>query len=84
MLNKHLTQLRLIAVRNKHSSELREHRSKGTLNMQHLDKFVEDMLSDIKRVREDENKELNHWQREIQNVKLRIEKIDKEIFSKID
>ena len=45
---------------------------------------IEHMLADIKRVKEDEDKELDHWEKEIQNVKGQIEKIDKDIFSKVE
>jgi len=42
------------------------------------------MLSDIKKVREDENREIDHWEKEMQNIKIQIEKIDKDIFSKVN
>ncbi len=45
---------------------------------------IEDMLADIKKVREDEDKALDHWEKEIRSVKSQIEKIDKDIFSKVE
>ena len=45
---------------------------------------IENMLSDIKKVREDENREIDHWEKEMQNIKIQIEKIDKDIFSKVN
>jgi hypothetical protein len=44
---------------------------------------IEDILSNIKKIREDEEKQLTHWEREIQNVKAEIERINQDIFSKI-
>ena len=40
-------------------------------------------MSNIKKIREDEEKQLTHWEREIQNVKAEIERINQDIFSKI-
>jgi hypothetical protein len=45
---------------------------------------VEKMLKDIKRIKEDEEKELDFWENEIQVMKEQIEKVDKDIFSKIE
>lgn len=45
---------------------------------------VEKMLKDIKRVREEEEEELQIWEEEIQNLKNQIEKVDQDIFSKIE
>jgi len=45
---------------------------------------IEKMFDDIKRVKEKEDKELEFWEEEIKSVKEKIEKIDKNIFSKIE
>jgi len=45
---------------------------------------IEKTLGDIKRIKAEEEKELEAWGNEIQLVKSQIEKIDKEIFSKIE
>ncbi len=45
---------------------------------------VEKLLTDIKSLKEEEEKELESWGKQIQNTKSRIEKIDKSIFSKIE
>lgn len=45
---------------------------------------VESLLEDIKRVREDEGKELGEWQSRLQTMKNQIDKIDRDIFSKIE
>jgi hypothetical protein len=45
---------------------------------------IEKMLQDIKRIKDEEEKELNSWENEMQQMKEEIEKVDKEIFSKID
>ena len=42
------------------------------------------MLRDIKRIREEEEKELEIWEKEVQLIKQEIEKIDQDIFSKIE
>lgn len=44
---------------------------------------IERTLEDIKQVREKEEKELQSWQTEIKSMKDQIEKIDRDIFSKI-
>jgi len=44
---------------------------------------IEGMLKDIKKVKEEEEKELEFWDKEIQNMKGRIEKIDRDIFYKV-
>ncbi len=44
---------------------------------------IETMLSDIKKIKEDEDVELTHWERETASVKEQIEKIDRDIFSKV-
>ncbi len=45
---------------------------------------MEKMLSDISRIKQEEEKELEHWENEIQSIKEEIEKVDKDIFSKIE
>ena len=45
---------------------------------------MEKMLRDIKRIREEEEKELEIWEKEVQLIKQEIEKIDQDIFSKIE
>ncbi|MFA4952867.1 MAG: hypothetical protein WC584_01445 [Candidatus Pacearchaeota archaeon] len=45
---------------------------------------IEKMLRDIKRIRDEEEKELEAWENEVQLIKQEIEKIDKDIFSKIE
>ena len=45
---------------------------------------MEKMLRDIKRIREEEEKELDFWENEIQKIKEQIEKVDRDIFSKIE
>ena len=42
------------------------------------------MLRDIKTIKEEEEKELEGWEKEIQTIKEQIEKVDKDIFSKIE
>ena len=45
---------------------------------------IEKMLRDIKRLKEEEEKELEMWEQEIPNLKQQIEKVDQDIFSKVD
>jgi len=45
---------------------------------------METMLRDVKRIKEEEEKELTSWESEIQMIKGQIEKIDNDIFSKIE
>lgn len=45
---------------------------------------MEELFRDIKKLKEEEEKELDSWESKIQLVKKQIEKIDKEIFSKIE
>ncbi len=44
---------------------------------------IEKMLKDIKKLKEQEEEELNNWEKEIQTTKEQIERVDKELFSKI-
>lgn len=45
---------------------------------------IEKMLKDIRRIKEEEEKELEIWEEEILNLKNQIEKVDQDIFSKIE
>ena len=45
---------------------------------------IEKMLRNIKRLKEEEEKELGTWEKEIQTAKQQIEKIDQDIFSKVE
>lgn len=45
---------------------------------------MEKLLKDIRRVREQEEHELEQWENEIQNIKERISRVDENIFSKIE
>jgi hypothetical protein len=45
---------------------------------------MEKMLSDIKQIKEKESKELEYWESEVRSIKERIEKINSNIFSKIE
>jgi len=44
---------------------------------------IESMLRNIKKKKEDEERELANWEKSIQLIKSQIEKIDNEVFSKI-
>ncbi|MBT3691360.1 hypothetical protein HOG16_03920 [Candidatus Woesearchaeota archaeon] len=45
---------------------------------------IESMLTNIKKRKEEEEKALANWEQNIQKIKMQIEKIDKEVFSKIE
>jgi len=45
---------------------------------------IEKMLREIKEIKEKEEQELQNWESEIKKTKEQIEKIDKDIFSKIE
>ncbi|MCK5624475.1 hypothetical protein KAI04_01385 [Candidatus Pacearchaeota archaeon] len=45
---------------------------------------IETMLNNIKKLKEQEEKELEFWEKEMQSIKTQIEKVDKDIFSKIE
>lgn len=45
---------------------------------------LETMLRDIKKIKDQEEKELETWEVEIQSIKSQIEKVDRDIFSKIE
>ena len=45
---------------------------------------MEELFKDIRKLKDEEERELDAWETKIQSVKKQIEKIDKEIFSKIE
>ncbi len=45
---------------------------------------VEGLLENIKQIKEEESKELESWQAKLQTTKNQIDKIDRDIFSKIE
>ena len=45
---------------------------------------IDKLLREIKKVKEEEEKELNLWEDKIQIIKKQIEKIDKDLFSKVE
>jgi len=45
---------------------------------------IDKLLKDIKKIREEEQEELNSWEEKIQSTKKQIEKIDKNLFSRIE
>jgi hypothetical protein len=45
---------------------------------------IEKLLKDIQEIREEEEKEFESWEKEIQTAKTEIEKIDDNIFSKVE
>lgn len=45
---------------------------------------IEHLLNETKEIKDKENTELNKWQEEIQKIKIQIEKVDQDIFSKIE
>ena len=45
---------------------------------------IETMLADIKKIKEHEERELEYWEKEIQSIKSQIERVDKDIFSKVE
>ena len=45
---------------------------------------IETMLNNIGKLKEQEEKELEFWEKEMQSIKTQIEKVDKDIFSKIE
>lgn len=45
---------------------------------------IEKMLEDIIRIKEEEERELSFWERKIQAIKKQFEKIDEDLFSKIE
>jgi len=45
---------------------------------------IEGVLSKIKEIKSQEERELEEWEQEIQSIKARIEHIDKSVFNKLD
>jgi len=45
---------------------------------------IERKLKDIKKIKEQEETELHNWQEEIATIKEQIDKIDRDVFSKVD
>ncbi len=45
---------------------------------------IEKMLRDVKKIKEEEERELSAWEKEIQTTKHEIERIDQDIFSKVE
>ena len=45
---------------------------------------IEKMLNEINKIKGDEEKELEMWESEIRTMKIQIENVDKDIFSKIE
>ncbi len=45
---------------------------------------IESTLRDLKKIQDEEAKELEYWQKEILSIKEQIEKIDREVFSKLE
>lgn len=45
---------------------------------------IEHLLRETKELKEKENEELSDWEEEVQKLKMHIEKVDKDVFSKID
>ncbi len=45
---------------------------------------IETMLKDIKKLKDEEEKELELWEKEMQSIKIQVEKVDRDIFSKVE
>ncbi len=45
---------------------------------------IETMLNNIRKLKNEEEKELELWEKEMQSVKAQIEKVDNDIFSKVE
>jgi hypothetical protein len=45
---------------------------------------IEDLLEQTKEIKEKEKTELSHWEEEVQKLKSQVEKIDEDIFSKLE
>jgi len=45
---------------------------------------MDKLLKNIKKIKEEEELELDFWENEIQKLKGQIEKVDRDIFSKIE
>ena len=44
---------------------------------------IESILGHVKKIKEDEEKEIREWENNLRNMKSQIEKVDRDIFSKI-
>ena len=44
---------------------------------------IESILGHVKKIKEDEEKEIKEWENNLKNMKFQIEKVDRDIFSKI-
>ena len=44
---------------------------------------IESILGHVKKIKEDEEKEIKEWENNLKNMKSQIEKVDRDIFSKI-
>ena len=44
---------------------------------------IESILGHVKKIKEDEEKEIREWENNLKNMKSQIEKVDRDIFSKI-
>jgi len=53
-------------------------------NAKHQISEMEHMLIDIRRKKESEMKELESWEKDIQDIKKQIERVDNEVFSKVE
>jgi len=53
-------------------------------NMKRQITEIENMLKDIEMIREEEDRELAHWEKEVQSLKEQVERIDDDVFSKIE
>ena len=45
---------------------------------------IEHMLSNIKKIKDEEEQELSSWETQIQSIKKQIEKVDADVFSKVE
>ena len=45
---------------------------------------IEKLLAHTKNIKDQEEKELQDWENDLRNIKARIEKIDKDLFSKLE
>ncbi len=58
----------------------------GIKSLQEINKLISEireMLQDLKRIKDEEEKELLSWEEQIQNAKIEVENIEKNIFSRI-
>lgn len=45
---------------------------------------LEEMLNEVKKIKDEEERELTHWENSIQTIKSEIEKVDQDIFSRVE